>query len=120
ADLDQAGSDLAERALRYVIAGDDPGVVDALTKAHNPAQQLRLGLTLRLFQTANQDGKARQEFFSTVEPVGPEPYLRLAKVYEAAAKGGPPVMLPFEAAYDWPPWLELFLQEALIKQNYFS
>ncbi|HEX7379962.1 MAG TPA: hypothetical protein VF278_22755, partial [Pirellulales bacterium] len=117
AGLNESGSDLAERALRYVIDGDDANVLDALSKAHEPALQLRLVQTLRTYQAHRPASEARDRFFADIDAVGFEPYLRLAKVYEAAAKGGPPVPLPFQAYYAGLPWLELFVQEIWVRER---
>lgn len=111
AGLNESGSDLAERALRYVIDGDDANVLDALTKAHEPALQLRLIQTLRTYQAHRPASEARDRFFADIDAVGFEPYLRLAKVFEAAAKGGPPVHLQLSAYFAGLPWLELLMQE---------
>ncbi|HWB09224.1 MAG TPA: DUF4132 domain-containing protein [Pirellulales bacterium] len=117
AGLDEAGSHLAERAVRYIVDGEDAEVLDALARAHNPAEQIRLVINLRLFQGHRAGSQARAKFFATIEPVGHVPYLRLAKVYEAAAKGGPPVQLLFQAYYGGLPWLELFLRELAMYQG---
>lgn len=117
AGLNESGSDLAERALRYVIDGDDANVLEALTKAHNPAQQLRLIQNLRVYQANQPAGQARDRFFTGIDAVGFEPYLRLAKVYAAAAQGGPPVRLLFQAYYAGLPWLELLIQEIWVRER---
>lgn len=116
ADLDQAGSDLAERAVRYVVDGDDDGLLDALTMADQPAERLRLIRPLGTYHP-NRNGDAyRNGFFSDVEPGNPQPYLRLAKVYEAAAKGSSTVPLHFQVYYGGLVWLELFLQEVWTRE----
>ncbi len=116
AALDEAGARLAERAVRYMVDGEDADVLEAVAKSKRPAERLRLNHDLRIFQAKARDGEARLKFFETVEPVGFEPYLRLAKLFEAAAKGGPPVVLPFQAFYGGLPWLEIFLQEMWLLQ----
>ena len=116
AALDEAGARLAERAVRYMVDGEDADVLEAVAKSKRPAERLRLNHDLRIFQAKAHDGEARLKFFETVEPVGFEPYLRLAKLFEAAAKGGPPVVLPFQAFYGGLPWLEIFLQEMWLLQ----
>ncbi|HVA48351.1 MAG TPA: DUF4132 domain-containing protein [Pirellulales bacterium] len=115
AGLNESRGDLAERAVRYVVDGDDANVLEALAKAHNPAQQLRLIRPLGTYHPNNHDDAARNDFFATVEPGASEPYLRLAKVYEAAAKGSSSVQLHFQIYYGGLPWLELFLQEVWIR-----
>ncbi|HVX61647.1 MAG TPA: hypothetical protein VHC19_13625, partial [Pirellulales bacterium] len=116
AALDEAGAGLAERAVRYIVDGEDADVLAAVAKSKRPAERLRLNHDLRIFQAKARDGEARIKFFETVEPVGFEPYLRLARLFEAAAQGGPPVVLPFQAFYGGLPWLELFLQEIWLLQ----
>jgi hypothetical protein len=112
AGLNESGSDLAERSVRYIVDGEDAAVLEALAKAHKPAEQIRLVINLQTFRAnSSNNSRARANFFATIDPLGHAPYLRLAKVYEAAAKGGPPVQLLFQLYYGGLVWLELFLRE---------
>ncbi len=84
ARLKGRGSDLPERALRYVLQAEGPDVLDALSATKDTLDGLRLG-TYFCFS----EESPRRELFGTLESRDAGLLLRLAKVYEAASRQPP-------------------------------
>ena len=96
---------LYERTLQYIADGSDPSVPSDLSA---PANFTHVG-SAQVFATRFFDayGNLHHTLFETIESVGPEPYLRLAKVYEALARANTFLFYRRGAALPIPEWLRI-------------
>ncbi len=107
ARLDSVSRGLGGRALRYVLDGDDPSVLEVLASIGAGAALELKCLNRRILPRT----EPRQRFFATLPPLDASFHLRLALVLEAATRRDTPKLI-----LDWlpgvPRWLEIFLWEA--------
>src|SRR5262245_28832428 len=108
AQLKPDDPDFPGRALRFVLEGEESAVLRELARSTDAAAQLRL-LCSGEFAPPND---FRRRFFSSIEPVGPALYLRLAKLYESAARSAPKATYGLPAAYAPVRWMEIMVEEA--------
>jgi hypothetical protein len=108
--LNDFGADLHDRVLRYLLDGvEDESALGQLAGAKDAADVLglRCGYEYRLPSFNEKWGG----FLATIEPVDPRFYLRLGKVFEAAARNLPADRFFCQSEFDNALWLEIFLQE---------
>ncbi len=103
AGFDAIAAGTTERALRYVLSGEDEAVLDLL------ASKPDFGASLDLRVCRHHDGLRHADILKT--PVAdPRFYVRLGKVYEAASRLRQRWLSL--TAVGLPPWLEILLYEA--------
>ncbi len=106
--LDRVESGLDRRALRWVVDGEDGDVLLDLAATKGGGQLLQL----RCVRSSRQgDRSPRHELLGSFETQQAATALRLAQIYEAAARQGRRSFL-----LRWlgsPPWFEIFLREAV-------
>jgi HEAT repeat protein len=108
--LNDFGTDLCDRLLRYLLDGvEDDSALSQLAGAKDAAQKLQL-LCATQYGMPHAD-KNWARFLKPVEPVGPAFYLRLAKMFEAAARSLPADRFFAQPEFDNALWLEILLQE---------
>jgi hypothetical protein len=109
--LQQCGADLHNRLLRYLVDDvDDEAALGELASRQDSAAVLGLKCAIeRGFFSGHEKWGC---FLETIEPIDPRFYLRLGKVFEAAARSLPPDRFFCQAAFDSALWLEILLQEA--------
>ncbi|HEX4459363.1 MAG TPA: hypothetical protein VIA18_15395, partial [Polyangia bacterium] len=105
AGFDAGAAGTSERALRYVLTGEDAAVLDLL------ASKPELGARLRLKVIDRHHSGTRHAVVLKTPVADPLFYVRLGKVYEAAAR-----QQPRELTLTWsgglPAWLEILVWEA--------
>src|SRR5262245_37857903 len=103
--LDDFGTDLCDRVLRQLLDGvNDDEALGQLAGAKDAAQKLQLLCATRYGMSHVE--KRWASFLNPIEPVDPGFYLRLGKVFEAAARNLPPHGLCSQAERDDAPWPE--------------
>ncbi|PWT80048.1 MAG: hypothetical protein C5B58_12390, partial [Acidobacteria bacterium] len=112
AKLGDFGGGLPDRVLRYLIDDEDDSVLSDLAAKQDAAHALGLNCAYPGFSGVHRQGADWSEFLETIEPVEPRFYLRLGKVFEAAARTLPADRFFCQPWFDGALWLELLLQEA--------
>jgi hypothetical protein len=110
AQLDAVSPELSESVIRYVIDGDGPEILGRL--AAMPGCGRALGLAFCVdWHNPGGNRTDRATFFKNPPAADPPLFLRLAEVYDAAAR---PDRLASLMCYSLglPDWIELFLWEA--------
>jgi hypothetical protein len=102
--------ELPNRLARYVLDGEDDGTLGELATKPDAASALELICTAEYSRYSLRD--SWRDFLATIEPVDAGCYLRLGKVFEAAARGVPSERFFFDADFEHARWLELLLQQA--------
>jgi hypothetical protein len=108
--LKDFGGDLFDRAVRYVLDGEDEAVLGELAGKNDAAHALGLMCSTPYGHTG--EGNAWNKFLAAIEPIDCGFYLRLAKLFEAAARNAPAKHFFCQAVLDNNRWLEIVLQEA--------
>ena len=121
AKLGDFGGDLPGRVLRYLTDGEDDTVLTDLAVKKDAAQALGLNCAYHGGFNIHRQGADWHDFLESIEPVDPQFYLRLGKVFEAAAKSLPADRFFCEPWFEGALWLEVLLQEATrIVANVYS
>jgi len=107
--LKDYGVDFFDRVVQYVLDGADEAVLGELAGKPDAAAALHLLVATRYGGVQSDPWKA---FLQVIEPVDCRFYLRLAKVFEAAAKPLPANHLFCQSELDNNIWLEILLQES--------
>ena len=107
--LKDFGGDLYDRVVRHVLDGDDEFVLAELAGKTGAAEALRLVCAWQYGLGADNDPWG--QFLETIEPIDCRFYLRLGKVFEAAAKKLPADRFFCQELFDNNLWLEILLQE---------
>ena len=108
--LKDFGVELYDRAVRYVLDGDDECVLGELAGKTDAAHALGLICVRWLGPRTSQAHWGK--FLSVIEPVGHHFYLRLGRVFEAAARSLPAGRFFCQKWFEKALWLEILLQEA--------
>ena len=109
--LNDFGGDLHDRLLRYVVDGvEDDVALGELAGRKDAADALGLGCASQFGITAIKEKWGN--FLYPIEQVDPRFYLRLGKVFEAAARSVPADRFFCQTEFDNALWLEILLQEA--------
>jgi hypothetical protein len=108
--LKDFGEELHDRVVRYVLDGEDEAVLGELAGKTDAAHAL--GLTCSTDSgIIGRDESDWGPFLVTMEPVDCRFYLRLGKVFEAAARKLPAGRFFCQAWFEDSLWLEILLQE---------
>jgi hypothetical protein len=109
--LNDFGGDLHDRLLLYVLDGiEDDAALEALAGRKKAANALRLRCASSQFAlpTFNENWGG---FLAAIESIDARFYLRLGKVFEAAARALPADRFFCQPEFDNALWLEILLQE---------
>jgi hypothetical protein len=109
APLDSMAPNLASRVMRYLLDGTDDGILAELAALPQSAQKLRLRVVAPFAPTDAEC--ARSRFFQSTPSRAPQFFVRLGRVYEAAARR---LRIPMVRVFGGPglDWLQLLLIEA--------
>ncbi len=110
ANLESYGADLRDDVVRYLLDDENEAVLEEVAGKENVAHAL--GLICGSQHFLAKPKFSWEEFLETIEQVDPGFYLRLAKLFEAAARKLPPDRFFCQPLFDGALWLEILLQEA--------